>query len=181
MSLLAPEAPSYLSELSLAYYGTTVFSARTASDGVSHTNVTTDTTPRFQVSDFLDGDEGILTAYRSNDGGSTYAVTGGSITLSTADETGQENTTNNITLNIIDDEDPYDGVAGSAGFYKQLTARVEQDIAITPQATPYEYKLEHSVTGSASKQIYISEAPALHIADKTLVGGNGGVTEVIQY
>jgi len=91
MALLAPEAPDYLQDIvggtGLGIYSTTTFLAKKASDGSAHNNVATDTTPQFESSDFLDGDVGTLTASRSDDGGATYTVSGGSIDLTTGDET----------------------------------------------------------------------------------------------
>jgi len=94
---------------------------------------------------------------------------------------------NSIQLQITADEDPYEGQQGSAGFYKQLSAIISQTNALTPQSDAFEYKLEHtidggnSITGFATKQIHICDSEDVGIANKVLVGGNGGVTEVIHY
>ena len=156
LALLAPAKPSNLSALSLSYYSTTVYTAKQSSTGNTLSSlVTTDTTPRVNVNNFYDGDAGVLTAYRSDNGGSSY-TTGGTRTLSTSSDTGTYDA-NNIRLNIVSDEDPHAGTAGSEGFYKQLDARVEQTSALTSQSDAFVFKLVHSITGSSgiTKSIYV--------------------------
>lgn len=151
LALLAPAKPSDLSALSLSYYSTTTYTAKQSSTGNTITNqVTTDTTPRFYVYNFYNGDSGTVSTFRDS-------TAGGTKVLSTSSDVTSGITANNIKLVISADEDPHAGTAGSEGFYKQLDARIEQTSALSSQSAPYVFKIAHSETGSSgiTKNIYI--------------------------
>ena len=151
LALLAPAKPSDLSALSLSYYNTTTYTAKQSSTGNTITSqVTTDTTPRFSVSNFYNGDSGTVSTFRDS-------TAGGTKVLSTSSDVTSGVTANNIKLVISADEDPHAGTAGSEGFYKQLDARIEQTSALSSQSAPYVFKIAHSETGSSgiTKNVYI--------------------------
>lgn len=159
LGLLAPTPPVDLSGLTLTVTG--VYTALEETTGTSRSTVTDDTTPTAYVNNFYDGDTGTLTA-------EVDSSTTGTRILSTADDSGTYG-----DLVITNDEDPYAGVPGQAGFYKQLDANV------TPAAplslASHTLQLKHTVTGdSALYTVYIDDPGVTTISgvSHTLPGSN---------
>lgn len=143
-SLLAPAKPDNLSTKTLTISG--VYTAKQETTGVTHTTVINDTTPTAGTTNFFDGDSGTLTA-------EVDAAVTGSRALTTADDTGVYG-----DLNITADEDPYIGIVGKEGFWKQLDAN------ITPAAPialgVHTLQLKHSVTGDTPVYTVYIDDPA---------------------
>ena len=125
LDLLAPTVPPNLSAISLNFFGTNNYSA-IDKDGNTISSITNDTSPSFLTSEsFFDGDSGVLRAqhFPSSSGAVGTGYNSGfsvfDINLDTDDNTG----INNI-LQIVSDTDPYAGQAGSSGFYKVLSAKI---------------------------------------------------------
>lgn len=130
LSLLAPAKPQNLSEKTLIL---TTYSALEAGSGSLHT-CTDDTTPTLSVSNFWDGDRGILSA-------EVDSTSVGSKTLSTASDIGSYG-----ALNITDDSDPYFGQTGKEGFWKQLSANITPQTALSYDL--HTFQMKHSITGN---------------------------------
>jgi hypothetical protein len=116
LGLLAPSAPPNLSTLELEFLSTNFTGYGT--NGILTSSVTNVTTQFFQVEGpFFNGDEGTLTALTSSeiiDGNyNTSFGAAGERILTTTSDVGQYN-----NMSITADGDPYEGQAGTSGFYK---------------------------------------------------------------
>ena len=163
---LAPASPSNLSDVSLTFFSTTDFKALN-NNLVEVLNITSDNTPRFRALDFMDGDSGTLSASFSEDGGLTFNGAG-SITLTEDNDVLQGP---NGILEITADEDPYDGQAGSSGFYKQLTALINITNSLPDQSsgdyTRRVIKLSHSTTGDSTISFNIDSDSFTSLSNKS--------------
>jgi len=160
---LTPDLPDGLSGKAILISG--FYTALESGTGTSHNYCTSDRTPTGSVSNFYDGDTGILSA--NIDSGEV-----GSRILTTTDDTGVYS-----YLRITDDYDPFVGIPGKEGFYKVL------DSNITPSANltyaQHTYQLLHSVTGnSLIKTLYVDDPDTVTISSitYTLPGASTGWT-----
>lgn len=130
---LIPAPPQDLAGLNLLM---TLYTAKEAGTGTVVSNLTDDTTPDGSVTDFYDGDAGVLTA-------EIDSVDEGNKTLSTSSDVGVYG-----ALHITVDEDPYAGQSGKEGFYKQLSAFIRATVALA--VGQHTYQLKHSLTGNSA-------------------------------
>ena len=133
LALLKPAPPDDLSgkDLQLSLY-------TAIREGTTSTvdDCTDNTTPRATVDDVYDGDTGEVSSWI--DGSEQDAVT-----LSEDDDSGVYG-----TLEIINDEDPYAGVDGKEGFYKQLDLAIQAESGLSVDL--HSYQLKHSKTGDSN-------------------------------
>ena len=147
LALLAPAKPVNLSTLSLSNSGYgSYYSAKKQTGGLEVANVHDSSEARLKAENFYDGDTGTLTAHQV---APSAVLTGGSIVISTGDDTNEENSANNMTLKITDDSDPYAGEAGKEGFYRQLSARIVIT-GLSSDQVGYGFKMVHTTTGETS-------------------------------
>ena len=170
LELLSPLAPPYLSTIVIQMVDT-VFSAYAAGTSTLRTNVVDNPgyiPPTVSSGLFSDGDTGVLTALVSG-------VPAGSITLTTADDTGI-----NGYLEIVQDVDYYALVPQKAGFFKALSARCIAPVPFTPGDTEYSYQLSHTVTGATNVRTFRVDnshttVPSVTLASVTGITYSGGV------
>jgi len=170
LELLSPLAPPYLSTIVIQMVDT-VFSAYLSGTSTLRVNVVDNPgyiPPTVSTALFSDGDTGVLTALVSGS-------PSGSITLTTADDTGI-----NGYLEIVQDVDYYALVPQKAGFYKTLSARCIAPVPFAPGDTEYSYQLSHSVTGATNVRTFRVDnshttVPSVTLATVTGVTYSGGV------
>lgn len=143
---LLPAQPPNLSEKTLTL--STSYSALESGTGNSVDNITDNAQPDSNVvENFYDGDDGIL----------SVEIDGFSVekTLSTASDVVAQGPYD--ALVILADEDPYDGIFGKAGFYKQLDAQIQPTNPLS--LGQHTYQLIHSKTGSTNLLTFQIENP----------------------
>ena len=152
--LLAPTPPtsSWDNVFSGLNITGTEYSGKIAGTGVDVTDITTDTTPAYTISDTV----GIATAAKSLPSGAntlTFVMSDTSGTLETEviTSTSTGNASGIIQYTVAD---PYDGVSGKAGFWTGITSfSVSGTLgAITPSATQRTLSFTHP--GSDSPETY---------------------------
>lgn len=157
LDLLAPAPPAALSSRTLSIAST--YTARESGTGTVRSGVINTTTPTITASGaFGDGNAGTLSALIDSG-------TSGSRVLSTADDTGTY-----TSLQILTDLDPYAGVFGQQGFYKQLTARIVPSPAVAVK-TAHTAQLSHTSTGSTPALTWYSDDAVTPSASTPVVSG----------
>jgi len=132
---LIPAKPQNLAGLTFVLSSS--YSAKQESVGTLRNTVVSDTTPTANIiSAFYNGDSGTLSA-------EIDSVVSGSRILTTADDSGTYD-----SLVIMTDTDPYSGITGKEGFWKQLTANITCSSTLT--YAPHTYQLKHSSTGNSA-------------------------------
>jgi hypothetical protein len=162
---IAPAKPPNLSAVALGITGS--YAAKESGTGTSRATVIDSTTPTIAtLLAFFDGDFGILSAL-------VDAITGGSKTLSTADDTSTTVGTG-ASLQITSDVDPYAGQAGKQNFWKQLLAQINIINALA--LGPHTASMTHSTTGTSSLNFSVDNpvTPSINAAGRTLVGSGTG-------
>lgn len=143
LARLMPLRPARLDGVALAIDGP-VYSARQAGFGLLRANVSDALNPVIKsVGPFSDGDKGTLSALIDG-----HQV--GLRALSPSDDSGLWN-----RLRILSDSDPYVGQFGKQGFYKQLTAQFDSDLALTTGGTGHACELVHSQTGRSTLTFFL--------------------------
>lgn len=155
---LAPIPPPDLSTLSLTMSG--LYTTLEALTGATIPNCTDVTQPLASVANFSDGNAGTLSAV-------VDGATNGSITVTTADDTGASNG----DLTITDDSDPYAGVSGSSGFFKQLSAQIMATVALA--LGQHTYKMSHSTTGDTPVLTFVVDDPGTVALSNKTTGTTG--------
>lgn len=110
---------------------------------------------------FYDGEKGTLTAYIDNGVSGTIDLSGASVD------------TTDGSLKIVVDNDPYSGVAGKQGFWKQVAATITQGTNFSPSNTQsHEYKLVHSSTGTSIGAAFYVDNPGSPV----VIGSAGAIS-----
>ena len=146
LAKLAPAKPPNLSLLSMIStdgislsYGGSTYTAKkenttTSVTPVTESSVTFIVEPNGATSEdpdgFYDGSTGTVAALASADGGASYPINSGSVTLTeegsstmTGADDGLTSTNSGLTLEITEDFDPWFGVSGQSNFYESCGCR----------------------------------------------------------
>lgn len=155
---LAPAKPANLSAVPLVITGS--YGALESGTGSLHSVVTDNASPMVTASTpFYDGDQGTLTANMDS-------TSVGSRTLSTASDVGAYG-----GLQITVDNDPWAGVAGKEGFWKQLQARINTSLLTVGLHTA---QLTHSTTGTSNLAFYVDNPGTPTNTTNTATGSGTG-------
>jgi len=142
---LIPNSPDGLNGKILSMSG--LYTALEEGTGISHNDCTYDITPTGSVSNFYDGDDGILTAFiDSGDSGSRI--------LTIADDIG-----NYSALHITNDYDPFAGIPGQENFYKVLDSNITSSSGLSYAS--HAYQLKHSITGDSVIRFFHVDDPGI--------------------
>ena len=162
---LAPARPAAITAISLSV-SSTVFNANITGTGAT-ASITEDTTPTAVSSGpFLDLESGILSA-------TVDAVAAGAITLTAADDS-----STNDQLTITDNSDPFEGVAGSEGFWSDLEISITVGAAKTP-GDSVAFALTHDSAGSATPtSVFIDDSIAPTVSSEEVAEGTPSTKQV---
>jgi hypothetical protein len=178
LRLLAPAKPDNLSNKTLTISGS--YSAIQTSSNITRFNVTNNLKPTISfVGGAFNGASGNLSAKLFIGGDSTPKVTP-DILFTTTSDTGKNasDTGLNIKLNITDDYDFHQGVAGKSGFWIAFAANVEviKNLTVTPEE--HKVSMTHTETGSAELTFYTDDAVTPTISNTSVSTAAAGTRTI---
>lgn len=163
---LIPPKPPGLSSKSLILVSS--YSAKMAGTNLVFGNLSSTTTPQFQLAggmtaanSFYDADRGVLTGLING-----YAV--GTASLTTGSDVGVYN-----GLQITFDGDYYAGQVGKAGFWNTLLAQINTPASVLGSVGPHVARMNHSRTGNTPNLNFYLDDPVTPSALTLSITGSG--------
>ena len=170
--------------ISLSYGGSTYTAKKenttTSVTPVTESSVTFIVEPNGATSEdpdgFYDGSTGTVAALASADGGASYPINSGSVTLTaegsstmTGADDGLTSTASDLTVEITEDFDPWFGVSGQSNFYESCGCRATIVYSSGDKSNiAKKLKVTHSTTGEvASLGFYYDVASTPTITNMT--------------